>query len=213
MIKIIPTIFVFSKKDFQKQFDSLKNTVKLFQIDIVDGKFVKVKNNIRPDFFNLEKNKVELHLMVNNPINYFKKWTECKNVKRVLIHIEILEKNNFEEIYNFCKKQKWELGLVINPKTNINEAKKYLKYTKTFMFMGVTPGKQGQKFDNKVLEKIKRFKKQNPNITIALDGGIKENNIKNIISVGVENLCIGSAILCADDPKKVYQTFAQLTKK
>ncbi len=213
MAKIIPSIFVFSKKNFQKQFDSLKKEVNLFQIDIADGKFVVAKNNIQPSFLQNEKNKVELHLMVEKPINFLKKWIECKNVIRILVHVEVLEKNNFLEIYNFCKKQKWKLGLVLNPNTKISKVKKYLKNIDVLVFMGVLPGKQGQKFDNKVLQKIKNFKKQNLNILVSVDGGVKEHNIQKIISAGADNLCVGSAILDADDPKTAYRTFTQLTKK
>ncbi|MFA5211307.1 MAG: hypothetical protein WC414_02265 [Patescibacteria group bacterium] len=213
MAKIIPSIFVFSKKKFQKQFDSLKKEVNLFQIDIVDGKFVIAKNNIQPSFLQNEKNKVELHLMVKQPLVYLKKWTSVKNVKRILVHAEIIEENNFVEIINFCKKQKWELGLVLNPNTKISKIKKYLKNIDVLVFMGVLPGKQGQKFDNKVLRKIKNFKKQNLNILVSVDGGVKEYNIQKIISAGADNLCVGSAILDADDPKTAYRTFTQLTKK
>lgn len=213
MAKIIPSIFVFNKKKFQKQFDSLKKEVNLFQIDIVDGKFVIAKNNIQPSFLQNEKNKVELHLMVKQPLVYLKKWTSVKNVKRILVHAEIIEKNNFVEIVNFCKKQKWELGLVLNPNTKISKIKKYLKNIDVLVFMGVLPGKQGQKFDNKVLRKIKNFKKQNLDILVSVDGGIKEYNIQKIISAGTDNLCVGSAILDADDPKTTYRTFTQLTKK
>lgn len=213
MIKIIPTIFVNNKKDLEKQFSSLKNENELFQIDITDGKFVNNQNNIDPLFFVSEKNKLELHLMVVDPMKYFQKWSVVPNVKRVLVHIEILENVSFEELKKYCKIQKWELALVINPNTDLKKIDKYINKIKSLMFMGVVPGAQGQKFNKKVLEKIKTFSLKNPQISLALDGGVNETNIKEIIKAGIENICIGSAIFKSTDVKKSFQTFKQLTKK
>lgn len=213
MIKIIPTIFVNNKKDLEKQFFALEKEANIFQIDIADGNFVKYKNNIDPNFFKNKKNKLELHLMTKDPLKYFEKWSKIKSVFRVYVPLEILDDVDFSKLNDFCKKQKWELALFASPNTCLKKINKYLDQIKTLMFMGVIPGAQGQKFDKKVLVKIKKVSAQYPKILLALDGGIKIDNLKIILSAGIKNLCIGSAIFGEKDIKKAYKTFTQLTKK
>ena len=62
------------------------------------------------------------------------------------------------------------------------------------MFMGGTPGKQGQKLMPEVLEKIKQFTSLNPTIFTELDIGVNEQTLPDIYESGIKAICPGSAI-------------------
>lgn len=189
---IIPAILVKNESDYLKQIDSIKNSVKLAQIDIGDGQFADhtwadpevIKNNAEID--------LELHLMVEHPLEELKKWTNIEQVRRVFIPYE--GKDDLMSVIDFIDEQGWEKGIVINPETPISVLDEYLNNFTHVLFMSVHPGKQGQKFLPEVIEKIIEFKKNNPEHFVEVDGGINEETLPEITKANPDGLCIGSAI-------------------
>jgi len=55
-------------------------------------------------------------------------------------------------------------------------------------------GSYGFGFDDRVIEKIKKFKEEFPGVLVSVDGGVNENNILKLKEAGVENFAVGSAI-------------------
>jgi ribulose-phosphate 3-epimerase len=45
----------------------------------------------------------------------------------------------------------------------------------------------------------------------AIDGGVKEDNIKEIAQTGVDAICVGSAIFSRPDPAAAYRRLVELT--
>ena len=45
---------------------------------------------------------------------------------------------------------------------------------------------------------------------ISIDGGVKENNIAHIAQTGVNEICVGSAILPQPDPGAAYRKLLAL---
>jgi ribulose-phosphate 3-epimerase len=73
--------------------------------------------------------------------------------------------------------------------------------------MSVNPGFGGQAFIPSSLEKIKQIRelitKQNRNILLAVDGGVKVDNIRSIADAGADMFVAGSAIYGQKDYKKI----------
>jgi len=211
---IIPSVFVFSEEEFTKQINSVQNILEQVQLDIADGEFVPAKTWANPELVEQECNiNLELHLMVKNPLQELQRWTAVENISRVLIH---LESGNVREAIKFAKDNDWKVGLVLNPETELETLEKYLSGIDSVMFMGVTPGKQGQELIPEVLEKIKEFTSLNPTVFTELDGGINEENLAKIIESGVKAICPGSAIFGnavspAENVKKFTEIINSLT--
>ncbi|MEK7554105.1 MAG: HisA/HisF-related TIM barrel protein, partial [Patescibacteria group bacterium] len=70
--------------------------------------------------------------------------------------------------------------------------------------------RQGQPFDKRVLEKIKTFRAQHPEVTLQVDGGVSIENAKELLNLGVSNLVVGSAIVRAKNPSAVIAKFESL---
>lgn len=193
---IIPAILVKNEFDYLQQINSIKNSVNLAQIDIGDGDFVPktwvdietIKNNTEID--------LELHLMVNHPLEELKKWVGVEQVRRVLVHYEC--QDDLMSVSDFIDSNGWEKGIVINPETPISVLNEYLDNFTHILFMSVHPGKQGQKFIPETVNKIIEFKKNNPEHFVEVDGGINEETLSEIVGANPDGLCIGSAILCRD---------------
>lgn len=216
-MKIIPSILVATSEELKQQLQTVGKSVKRVQIDIADGIFVD--NTTISDPETVQKycqTEVELHLMVSQPLKELLKWHKVEQIKKILIHIESVK--NLRDILPTLHAYGWEIGLVLNPETNIKVLNEYIEEIKSIMFMGVNPGKQGQKLLPKVLSNIKKFKTKYPNIFVELDGGVNEKNLEKIIGSGVDAICPGSAVFGNEDKpanniKNLEKIINSLTKK
>jgi len=210
MKKIIPAILTNNLSDFQKKLKKVKNLSSWLQIDISDGKFTPNKTLDLEELLSLKfKQNLELHLMVFEPENYFKTAEKLK-AKRVIIHFEAVKKNINDF---FSKEYPFTLGLALNPETGVEKIFPYLSKANFILILGVTPGAQGQKFQEQVLEKIKKIKKLSPNIIVEVDGGINGKTIQKVNQAGADIFVAGSAILKAREPKEEVRKLKKLVLK
>ena len=212
MLKIVPAILTPDFESFKQQLAKLEGLFDTVQIDIMDGQFVPNKSFEEIEEINGLKTKVsfELHLMVENPLTEMAKWTEIKNVRRVIFHLEAGDPG---PAINFARGYCWQVGLALNPETPLTKAEPYYKLVNEILFMTVHPGRQGAKFLPEVGEKIKTLADLKERPLIAVDGGINEKNIAEVKSWGAEIFCIGSALTMAEDVKKTYQELSKLLKE
>ena len=149
-------------------------------IDTMDGLFVPNTQMPINEIIELEKisNKpLDVHLMVENPEEYITQ-LENKNIDYITIHIEI--NKDINKLINIIKSLNYKVGLSIKPNTNIDTLLPYLDKIDLILIMSVEPGFGGQQFMPNSLEKAEYLRKLNPNITIEIDGGIKDTNIKEV---------------------------------
>jgi len=207
---IIPAILTNDFSDFQQKLKKIENLSSWLQIDISDGKFTSNKTLSLNGLLLLKfKQNLELHLMVFQPKNYFLIAEKLK-AKRVIVHFEAVEKN----INDFLsKKYPFTLGLALNPETPVEQVFPYLSKLNFILMLGVTPGAQGQKFQEKVLEKIKKIKTLYPKTIVEVDGGINEKTIQKINQAGADVFVVGSALLRAENPKKEIEELKKLILK
>ncbi len=55
-------------------------------------------------------------------------------------------------------------------------------------------GYQGSSFNPAVIEKIREFRIQNPEMTVSVDGGVNLENAQSLVDAGANRLVSGSAI-------------------
>ena len=149
----------------------------------------------------------EVHLMVKDPEITIEEWVDA-GAKRIIFHIEATHKP--EECIKTIKRFKREAGIAINPKTKVSKIKKFLPEIDHVLIMGVNPGFSGQKFQPKVLKKIKRLKKIAPNIKIGVDGGVNQKNAKEILRAGADFLCAASAIFKSKNIGKAIENLEKV---
>ena len=207
MKPIIPAILTDNFFDFQQKLKKVESLSSWLQIDISDGKFTPSKTLSPNDLLPLKFNQnLELHLMVFEPEKYFLTAEKLK-AKRVIIHYEAIEKN-IDKI--FSKKYPFTLGLALNPETPVEKILRHLSKVNFILILGVTPGAQGQKFQEPVLGKIKKIKTFSPKTIIEVDGGINETTIQKINQAGADIFVVGSALLKARKPKKMMAILEKL---
>jgi ribulose-phosphate 3-epimerase len=75
--------------------------------------------------------------------------------------------------------------------------------------MSVSPGRSGQKFNETALEKINEIRRLRPDLHVAVDGGIKPENISLLIKAGANTSVVGSALIDSSDPQVELGKFHQ----
>jgi len=208
-MKVFPVI---NCKDFRSAKEKLKEAAKFLpkngwvQMDISDGKFTKAKTKITPLDLKLlniiakkHKLNLEVHLMVKNPEKVVEEWFRA-GAKRVIAHVEEINSTNNQRLTTNNK-----IGLAINPNTPIKKLFPYLKKIKFVQFLAVNPGYSSQKFDKRILKKIKQLKAKNPRIKIEIDGGINLETAKLVKKAGADIIVSGSYIWNSKSPGKIYR--------
>lgn len=216
-ILIIPAILSSNEEEFFSLVKTASSFAKRIQLDFMDGKFVPSKSvpvesalSLK-DLIEIEEVHLEAHLMVKTPEKYFEVLSKS-GVKTVIFHFEAV--NNAIETLESSRKFGFETGLAVNPETEIEKFESYVYDFDFIMFMTVKPGYYGSPLEIEALEKMGRFHRLFPDIVIAVDGGVKKDNLSIFVEKGASRICVGSAIMKAESPKEAFLEFKKiLTEK
>lgn len=193
MIDIIPSVLVSNKQEFLSQIQALDHSVGHLQLDIADGIFVPNTTWADPHVVEgIEGYTFELHLMVSSPLEVIEKWANIQCVTRFIIHSESVE--NLPEIIQHARLHNKEIFIALKPETSLKKLEAVHDTIDGVLFMGVTPGFQGQKLIPQVLTKIIECGKKYPNLYTELDGGVQEDTLETIAKSGVHAICPGSLV-------------------
>lgn len=209
--KIIPTLFAFDRETFFSKLESAKMLTDTFHIDFCDGKFVHTKT---VSFEEIEKIKdynleFQVHLMAENPSKYFEILKKL-NIRTVMMQFEVFDsQSKLTKTIEYTEKQGFNFGLVINPNTPIESLIGILSRVNLIMLMSVNPGREGQGFINETYTRVRKLKSLKPTLTIQVDGGIKDNNIRKLQQAGAQNFCVGSFITSAKNPAENFEKLRQ----
>ena len=203
-IQIIPAILAYNLEQFKQQWQKVTKDFKTFQLDILDDDFVASKNNLNPRQIKkiIKTADLEIHLMVRDINSYLGPWSSLKNTKKIIWHYEATQ--DLEDLniaLKWLKTNKIKAGLAINPKTKLKLILPIVKKFDTILVMGVEPGQMGQKFNSKVLSKIKKLRKKFPELNIEIDGGVNKKNYQKIIKAGANLIVMGSYLQQAENIK------------
>lgn len=208
--EIIPTILVQDRLEFVRRLGIMEGKIAMAQMDIMDGKFVANTTFTDPKIAARYKVDYELDLMVSDPGPVLDAWGKVPTVRRAFVHVEI--KKPLAPLLKKIKSYGWEAGIAINPDTGWEAIKDFLPGVDAVLFMTVYPGQNGAPFQKKVIPKIKSFHKAYPKVPIAVDGGVNETTLPQLLKVGVTRFAVGSAIWSAPDPIKAYKKLLKLTQ-
>ncbi len=221
MSEIIPAILPKDFNELEEKIGLINGFTKIVQVDICDGQFVP--NATWPykkhdDSF--EKLKCEelglpgwdsinyeFDLMVNKPETVVGDWVSA-GATRIIIHAEA-EGDIADAIARL--EGKVEIGLAFNIETSFDLAETYKDKIQFIQCMGIDQiGFQGQKFDPKVIEKIKEAKTKFPNLSVSVDGGVSMDSAPQLIVAGADSLVVGSAIFDSDNAIDAIRVFKRL---
>lgn len=214
---IIPGILEKNLSEIKRKVYLIEDICELIQIDIVHGNLFKGEsyNNVS-DILNIKsKSKIQIHLMVPNPIDYLNNiLSSSKNIDWIKNYFSFITQVEADtqsmDFINKCNDLGITKGISIGPDTKISDLEEFLSEVDLVQFMMIEPGKQGNKIISKVFEKIRLFQTEHSHIPTQADGGIKIDNISKVLQLGINNVVIGSGIFGEGDPRNNILEFKKI---
>jgi len=208
MAEIIPSIIASDFAEVKEKIAKLEGLVNWAELDIMDGVFVpNISWQAFEDLKNLDgKIKLSAHLMAEKSETIIEDWQEV--VDRVIVHYEATGELDkiIENIGSHVS-----LGIALELETPVEKIYPYLGKIKLVQLMSIERvGYSGEKFDERVFEKIKTLKTNWPDVKIIIDGGIDLAIGKRLIDAGVSGLVVGSHIWQAENIEEAIKSFQSL---
>lgn len=149
---------------------------------------------------------IDVHLMVQ-PVDDMIVAFAKAGASRITFHPEA--SLHVDRSLQLIRDQGCEAGLALNPATPLSHLDFVMDKLDAVLMMTVNPGFGGQTFILNSLEKISTTKKileaSGRNIHLAVDGGVKVDNIAAIAAAGADTFVAGSAIFSQPDYVSVIQ--------
>lgn len=214
-IEIIPAIIPKHFRDLEEKLEILKGVSQMVHIDICDGLFTQESSWPlgKPDInfeeiVNEERGMpfwedfdFEFHLMVKHPFDHIQDIIKL-GATRIVIHAETI---NLEEDRLLLDQLRTEgvvqVGIAFKLQTGIEKIEELIPYADFIMFVGIEHlGFQGQKFDERVLDKVRWLKSEVPTMPIQVDGGINPETSGVAYDAGATRFVVGSYVLNSVSP-------------
>jgi ribulose-phosphate 3-epimerase len=210
-IRVIPAILTNDPEALKKMLNQAEKYTDYVQIDIMDGKFVP-STSITWEHLAAIRTKInwEVHLMVENPETQFEYYQKA-GAKKAIFHFEAAAEP--ENIISAAHKLNMLAGMAVNPETPVSKILDFTGQLDSVLFLSVHPGFYGAKFIPEVMDKIVELRRERPALRIGIDGGVKETNIAQIARSGVNEICVGSAILTQPAPGEAYRRLLALARQ
>lgn len=217
MIKLAPSIL---SADFARLLEDVKKVeeagCEYLHIDVMDGHFVP-NITLGPGLVKCLRKDVKMvfdaHLMIENPDMYIKDFVDA-GCDLITVHQEAC--THLHRSIQNIKSYNIKAGVAINPGTPIETIKYVLPLVDMVLIMTVNPGFGGQAFIENMVDKIEELKaeikRQNLDIDIQVDGGIKPDNVAKVVKAGANIIVAGSAIFNSDDIKSTVELFRENSK-
>lgn len=145
---------------------------------------------------------IDVHLMVK-PVDRVIPDFAKAGASMITFHPEASE--HVDRSLGLIKESGCQAGLVLNPATPLHILEHVIDKLDMILLMSVNPGFGGQSFIPETLNKTRAVRdlinKSGRDIRLEIDGGVKINNIREIMQAGADTFVAGSAIFNTNDYK------------
>lgn len=209
MFEVIPGILETEWSEIERKLNKAKNFAKTIHVDIIDGKFAENNTFLDPSPFKKYKDDflLELHMMVDNPIEYLVPWAEC-GFERFIGHIE-----KMPDPVEFVAQGQLlgAVGLAIDGPTDISVLDKFnLNDLDTLLIMTIKAGESGRSFQPELLEKVRKIKEKAPFLPIEVDGGINDKTIVEACNAGASRFVSTSHLFGSENTENEFKKLTSL---
>lgn len=171
-------------------------------VDIMDGRFVPNLSVGLPVVAAVRRGTtlpVDVHLMIEEPDRWVDRFVAA-GADYVTVHAEAT--SHLHRTLRAIADAGAVPGVSLNPATPVVIIDEVLPIVGQVLVMSVDPGFGGQAFIPTSLDKLRRLRaaldEQNPTCLLEVDGGIKPENIVQIVNAGADSIVAGSAVFTHD---------------
>ena len=172
-------------------------------IDVMDGLFVP-RLGMYPELVgelrSLTSLPIEIHMMIENTESFVKDFVSA-GANIIVPHIETLRHPT--RTIEFIKNQGVQVGIAINPGTNLSTLEELLPQIDIITVMAINPGIVGHSFIEQSYKKLQKLATMlsecAPGVCIEVDGGITFKNAQMILGAGANRLVCGAGTIFHKD--------------
>ena len=184
-------------------------------IDVMDNQFVPNLTIGPPVVKSLRKYTdkfLDVHMMVVEPEKLVEPFARA-GADGITFHVEAAENPN--EVIDLIKSTGKQVGISLKPGTPLSSIEPFLDKVDLVLIMTVEPGFGGQGYLPGSSDRIKKLKSRLnemclDRVLIEVDGGVKLNNMKEVVEAGADVLVAGSAVFGVKDPIQTIKDFYAL---
>lgn len=208
-MEIIPGILEKDWSEIEKKIELVKPFAKTIHVDIIDGKFASDITFLDPIPFKKYANDLflELHMMVENPIQYLKPFADA-GFKRFLGHVECLRQSADQAEFVAQAQLLGEAGLAVDGPTDLSAIKVPYGDLDSVLIMTIKAGASGQEFNPEYLKKVEILRPfdsaQGRSFAIEIDGGINDQTILVAKTAGATRFVANSFLFNSQNPQEQY---------
>lgn len=204
MIKIAPSIL---SADFSRLGEEIcavdQAGADYIHVDVMDGHFVPnitIGPLVVDALRKVTGKPLDVHLMIENPDLYIPEFARA-GADIITVHQEAVP--HLHRTVQLIKSLGKKAGVSLNPATPVETLDVILDELDLVLIMSVNPGFGGQSFIPSALDKIRALRRRIAQRGLAteleVDGGVKVDNIGEVVAAGADVVVAGSAIFNTDD--------------
>ena len=211
--EIEPSLYAADFAHLGEQIQHVLNAgCRIFHFDVGDGHFVPpvtigpvVLRSIAP-MIHAQGGRLDCHLMVDNPAHHFPELAES-GADSVTFHVEAVD--DVGDVIAQAREHGLEVGIAFNPATPVEVAAEAANEGAALcLCMSINPGYSGQEFMPEAYERIERLRAL-VDCFVQVDGGVKQENVKQVHEAGADLLVVGSGIFAHEDLPRAYRRLVQ----
>jgi ribulose-phosphate 3-epimerase len=204
MIKISPSIL---SADFSRLGEDVQAVDRAgadyIHIDVMDGHFVPnitIGPLVVDALRKVTTKPLDVHLMIENPDLYIPDFAKA-GADIITVHQEAVP--HLHRTVQLIKSLGKKAGVSLNPATPVETLDVIIDDLDLVLIMSVNPGFGGQSFIPSALDKIRALRQRITERGLAteleVDGGVKLDNIREVVAAGADVLVAGSAVFNTAD--------------
>lgn len=212
-MKLAPSLLAADFSRLREEIAGVAGLVEAFHVDIMDGHFVP-NISIGPAVVNALRDSTvipfNIHLMITDPGSYIDRFKVMPG-DAITFHIEVVADSR--PLIRRIRGVGARAGVALKPRTPVEALFGLLPEVDLVLVMSVEPGFGGQEFLPAALGRIRRLKEEitarGLGVDIAVDGGINEQNIGEVLAAGAEIIVAGTAIFGSPARKEAIARLRQ----
>ncbi len=178
--------------------------VERIHVDVMDGCFVPnltIGPQVVAAIRKATRLPLDVHLMIVDPDRYVPAFVEA-GADWLGVHAEAA--THLHRVLQHIRERGARPSVAINPATPLCMVEHVLAEVEQVLVMTVNPGFGGQEFIAAMLPKVRRCREMIDAtgfpVQLAVDGGVHEDTIDELVDAGVDVFVAGSAIFGGGDP-------------
>jgi ribulose-phosphate 3-epimerase len=213
-VEVEPSIYAANFAILGEQIEDLcRCGCRIFHFDVGDGHFVEpitmgpiVLKDLAPIVHRYE-GRIDVHMMVEEPLKHASPLAAA-GADSVTFHYEAVD--DVSATVRALREHDLQVGVAFTPDSEPEDVAAAAGDADFVLCMSIYPGYSGQPFREDTYERVRRLRAAlDDRIYIQVDGGVTQENIRQLYDEGVRLLVAGSAIFEREDLPRAYRRLVQ----